>query len=105
MDQDRLVGVIDFEHARLADPLYDFVKLFSTTFPLSAGLEEGFLAGYEFDPAEPSLMPRFAAVQLLEALSAISYHHKRSNDRAIELQRLQIEMLLDESPHTGSLWP
>lgn len=67
-------GIIDFEQARLLDPLYDLVKLNDFVFPINVGLARGF-----FDAsASPSMddlgtRARLTACAILEYLAAVRY--------------------------------
>lgn len=88
---------IDFEHARMADPLYDFVKLFRSTLSLSPVLREGFHLGYGHPERNSTFSERLVAVQVLEALSAMSYYEKRSDSEGVAKQRQDLEVILDSA--------
>jgi len=96
----RFAGVIDFEQARLADPLYDFVKLTDSVFALHPGIGPAALAEYGLDPDAPGTRARLASAFLLEYLSALVYFHKHGNEPMIEVQRTRLRELV--TGDTGS---
>lgn len=72
-----LVTVIDFENARLADPLYDYVKIRDFLLPIDPDIARGFHQCYGTQTWTTSQTQRFLAVCMLEYLSAVVYHARR----------------------------
>lgn len=73
----QLVTVIDFENARLADPLYDYVKIKDFLLPIDPDIARGFHQCYGTQAWTTSQAQRFLAVSMLEYLSAVVYHARR----------------------------
>ncbi|HUP58395.1 MAG TPA: aminoglycoside phosphotransferase family protein, partial [Bdellovibrionota bacterium] len=75
-------ALLDFEHARLSDPLMDFVKLRMWVFEAYPGSEEPFMRGYRrLRPAPwPHERERLALCEGLELLGEIPYYHRAGNE-------------------------
>jgi aminoglycoside phosphotransferase (APT) family kinase protein len=92
-DTARFAAVIDFEQARLADPLYDFVKLDQWVFPLHPGIAPALRAAYGLDLADGAVRARLTLVTLIELLSMVNYFHENgrpelADDKREHLRRL-----------------
>jgi hypothetical protein len=88
--------VIDLEQARLADPLYDMVKITESVLTLHPALSPAFRAAYGLDTAHPDVRDRLAAVFALEYLSAIVYFDKRGDQVMAAEQRDRLIRLLHQ---------
>lgn len=93
VDDVRFAAVIDFEQARLADPLYDFVKLEQWVFPLHPGIGPALRAAYGLDLDDRDVHARLTLVSLIELLSMVNYFHENgrtalADDKREHLRRL-----------------
>lgn len=93
VDGARFAAVIDFEQARLADPLYDFVKLEQWVFPLHPGIAPALRSAYGLDPDDHDVRARLTLVTLVELLSMVHYFHANGRrdltaDKLDHLRRL-----------------
>lgn len=79
----QFLTAIDFEHARVADPLYDLVKVQDFILPLDAELAAGIISALALETWDEEMWARFRAVCVLEYLSAVVYHAKRGEDREV----------------------
>jgi aminoglycoside phosphotransferase len=70
-------AVIDFEQCRVADPLYDLVKLRQYIFNAAPIAGQAFESEYPLDFGSPEVQMRLEAVEILEALSAMVYFQRR----------------------------
>ncbi len=81
INQGRFAGLLDFDHAKLFDPCFDFVKLRMWTFQ-EEGDEEAFMKGYrEYAGNANYFDEHFAACFGLELLSGFPFWRKQKNDR------------------------
>ncbi|MER7006511.1 aminoglycoside phosphotransferase family protein [Dactylosporangium sp. NPDC000555] len=78
----RFAAVIDFEQARTADPLYDFVKLREWVFPLHPAIEPALNDAYGMNTS------------MLEYLSALVYFAKHNNAAMVDDQRARLQDLV-----------
>jgi aminoglycoside phosphotransferase (APT) family kinase protein len=93
-------AVIDLEQARLADPLYDMVKITESVQTLHPVLGSAFREAYGLDTERPDVRDRLAAVFALEYLSAVVYFDKRGDQAMIADQRDRLASLLRQPSHT-----
>jgi aminoglycoside phosphotransferase (APT) family kinase protein len=91
----RFTAVIDFERARLADPLYDFVKLEEWVFPLHPNIAPSLRAAYGLDLSDRDVRARLAVVSLIEHLSAINYFHKQRKRDLVADQQQRLRRLVE----------
>lgn len=89
-----LAGVIDFEQARLADPLYDLVKLKEWVFPWHPAIEPALVGSYGLDDGDPRVRSRLAAVSVLEFLSALVYFDRQADPAMVVDQRARLRDLV-----------
>ncbi|QOC94728.1 aminoglycoside phosphotransferase family protein [Micromonospora craniellae] len=82
-----LAAVIDFEQARIADPLYDLVKLSEWIFPLHPAVAPALDEAYGLDRTHAGVRSRLRVVSMLEHLSALVYFAKRNDVAMVNGQR------------------
>jgi aminoglycoside phosphotransferase (APT) family kinase protein len=73
MRSGEVVGLLDWEHARFYDPVWDFVKLDAWVFRAHPELREPVAAGYAEHHTHQSFELRLATCQGLEYLAAVVY--------------------------------
>jgi aminoglycoside phosphotransferase (APT) family kinase protein len=77
----RFTAMLDFEHAKMWDPIQDFVKLRMWTFEKYDQSETPFLEGYRsVAPATEYFDERFAVCIGLELLAGFPHWKKRTED-------------------------
>ncbi len=94
-------AAIDLEQARLADPLYDMVKITESVLTLHPLLGTAFREAYGLDTARPDIRDRLAAVFALEYLSAVVYFDKRGDQVMIADQCGRLARLLHQPVTMG----
>ncbi|WP_322756471.1 aminoglycoside phosphotransferase family protein [Frankia sp. Cas3] len=87
-------AVIDLEKARLADPLYDMVKITELVLRLHPVLGAAFREAYGLDTECPDVRDRLAAVFALEYLSAVVYFDTRGDQVMVADQCDRLARLL-----------
>ncbi|WP_428967089.1 phosphotransferase family protein [Micromonospora fluostatini] len=93
----RLAAVIDFEHARIADPLYDLVKLSEWVFPLHPAIAPALNEAYGLDRASVGVRARLRVVSMLEHLSALVYFAKHRDMAMVDSQRDLLARVAEEA--------
>lgn len=95
VDGSRFAAVIDFELARLADPLYDFVKLEQWVFPLHPGIAPALVSAYGLDRDDRDVRSRMTLVTLIELLSMVNYFHHDGRPHLADEKREQLRRLVE----------
>lgn len=95
VDDGRLTGVIDFEHARDDVAESDLVRLASRVWPVRPDLRDAFLRGYrqERGPADPDA-PWMPALVALEALATVAWARRHSDVEAERSGRTALQRCL-----------
>ncbi|MFF9573068.1 aminoglycoside phosphotransferase family protein [Streptomyces sp. NPDC014685] len=96
LDGHAVSGVIDFEQARVADPLYDLVKLTDWVFTRHQGIAPAFLAAYGVDVHAPAVEARLSCVFLLEYLAALRYFHRNGPPSLVTDHHAKLDRLLSD---------
>jgi aminoglycoside phosphotransferase (APT) family kinase protein len=94
------VAFIDLEQVRVADPLYDFVKL-CRWMAGSRTAWNGFRATYPVPAMSEATKSRMLATIVLEHLSAIVYFDKRGNSPMVDRERASLLQLLNPAHREG----
>lgn len=85
------VTLIDLEHARLYDPLWDFCKLDAWSLRARPETTEDFLEGYRSaGHDDPRAQPRLRVYQLVEYLHGLRYFALRYPDPAMERSTMEL---------------
>jgi aminoglycoside phosphotransferase (APT) family kinase protein len=95
VDDAGFTGVIDFERAYLADPLYDFVKLEQWVFPMHPTIAPALRGAYGLDLSDTDVAARLAVVSLVEQLSMIAYFHKHNMPDLVADQQQHLRQLVE----------
>ena len=95
----RLAAVIDFEQSRIADPLYDLVKLSEWIFPLHPAVAPALYEAYGLDGTHAGVRARLRVVSVLEYLSALVYFAKRKDVAMVDGQRNLLSQVAEDPAH------
>jgi aminoglycoside phosphotransferase (APT) family kinase protein len=87
-------AAIDLEQARLADPLYDLVKLSESVLGRHPLIGPAFRDAYGLDLDAPGIRDRLAAVFVLEYLSAVVYFDKHGDRDGVRDRRERLARAL-----------
>jgi aminoglycoside phosphotransferase (APT) family kinase protein len=92
----RFVAILDFEHAKFWDAVFDFVKLRMWTFESQPGSEAPFMEGYQSTaPPLDRFEDRLRVCTGLELLAGLPYWKKSGEEGLLEDYMSRFERWLD----------
>lgn len=101
VDDDRVVGVFDWEAAVIGDPLWDTARhlLWAPVWPSARVLAE-----HEFDgrDAEPGIAERLRYLVIINGLWALEFYRRREQVPAMELVLNRLHGFRDDPPSPGT---